>query len=157
MKYDSSIDTKAHIATVKKLMSEVIVKELLHRASIHDASKLSSPEKEMYDKYIPLLRNAKYGSKEYLDIRDKMAKGALSHHFDKNPHHPEHFNNDFTLMSLIDIMEMFVDWVAASSRSDTSFMDGLSGNQERLKYPDILQNLFENTYVQYFDGKEKNI
>jgi hypothetical protein len=36
--------------------------ELLNRAMVHDDSKLESPEKEMFDKYTPLLKETTYGS-----------------------------------------------------------------------------------------------
>lgn len=154
--YDSTNDTKMHIITVQHAM-EYLTDGLYSRAIRHDASKLEEPEKSMYDKYIPQLQKTKYGTPEYNKVKREMADGPLKHHFEMNRHHPEHFGNDFSKMNLIDIVEMFVDWVSASVRSDTSFEDGLQSNQDRYKYPDILQDIFINTYREYFNGIEKKL
>ncbi len=61
--YDSTEDTIKHIKTVNRLLLEVI-ESLTRRGAVHDQSKLASPEKEMYDKYTPLLKTTTYGSKE---------------------------------------------------------------------------------------------
>ena len=53
-------------------------------------------------------------------------------------------------MTLIDIVEMFCDWVAASKYSDTSFKDGLKFNKKKFKMSEQLYNIFLNTYKEYF-------
>lgn len=47
-KYDSTTDTLHHIARVAQLV-KTITNELTNRATNHDASKLSPPEKEVFD------------------------------------------------------------------------------------------------------------
>jgi hypothetical protein len=56
-------------------------------------------------------------------------------------------------MTLFDIFEMFVDWFAASLRSDTGFEKGLSMNKERYNMSDELYQIFVNTYEEYLKDK----
>jgi len=87
--YDSTEDTKQHINMVRGYLI-ALVDNLEERAVVHDASKLESPEKKMYDLFTPLLRELTYGSNEYKDCLAKMGP-ALIHHYAENSHHPEHF------------------------------------------------------------------
>lgn len=145
--YDSTKDTLDHIEIIQSIFNTIIIPELQKRSEMHDKSKLSSPEKETYDKYIPMLQKVKYGTKEYYEIRDKMVQEGTKHHYEMNRHHPEHFeNSDISKMNLIDVLEMLVDWYAASQRSDTGFEKGFAGNCERFKISDQLKSILENTY-----------
>lgn len=151
--YDSTNDTNAHIVKVQYIMSKIIISELLSRSVEHDQSKLSSPEKETYDKFIPLLQQVKYGTPEYNKLKDEMAKTGTGHHYEVNRHHPEHFENGIKDMTLIDVIEMFVDWFSASLRSDTGFEKGLNMNKERYNMSDELYQIFVNTYEEYLKDK----
>lgn len=114
MAYDSTEDTRKHIDTVRyylKQVSEII----LYRAEIHDASKLESPEKDLFDRVTPKLQKLTYGSDEYKAALEEMGE-ALQHHYRYNRHHPEHFPGGITDMSLMDLIEMLCDWKAASER-----------------------------------------
>lgn len=142
--YDSTVDAKAHIEIIQKIMNKVI-DSLKDRSINHDKSKLEDPERSMYDKYIPMLKTTKYGSEEYYDIREKMQKEGLDHHYEVNSHHPEHYENGIDGMDLIDLIEMYCDWKAASSKSDTSFEKGLESNAKRFKMSDQLLSIFKNT------------
>lgn len=147
--YDSTIDTLEHKSNVEKLM-RVITVDLMTRGSHHDDSKLESPEKEGYDSLIPELRNAKYGSIEYNNIRKKMMDTCLGHHYEVNRHHPEHFENGILDFTLVDLVEYFVDTFAASMKSDTPFSDGVKINAEKHKLPKELAQIFINTVNEYF-------
>jgi hypothetical protein len=92
-----------------------VVSDLLHRAAIHDASKLEEPEKAVYDEYTPLLAGLEYGSDEYKKILIKMQVG-IDHHYSVSRHHPEYFVDRINGMNLIDLLEMIVDWKAAGER-----------------------------------------
>ena len=148
-KYDSSADTKKHIAQIQKTMN-VLIADIEKRKREHDQSKLSSPEKEVYDKYIPLLKDTPFGSPEYKKVRAAMSKDGLEHHFKVNRHHPEHFSNGINDMTLVDILEMFSDWRASSVYSDTSFENGLKFNRKKFGMSEQLYRIFENTYKEYF-------
>lgn len=143
-KYDSAVDTMKHKVIVSQLIGGMS-NRLIERRFSHDDSKLESPEKECYDKFIPKLREAKYGSPEYNKIKDEMGSG-LQHHYEVNRHHPEHFSNGVNGMTLIDVVEMFCDWYAASQNSDTSFEEGLKMNFKKYHIDPQLQDIMLNTF-----------
>ena len=143
--YDSTKDTKEHIWRVQGFVG-VFQSELEKRSQVHDASKFQEPEKSMYDEYKPKIRQAEiefgYGSKEYEDVLKKMGE-ALKVHFSKNSHHPEHYSNGISGMSLIDLVEMLCDWKAASEQYNTAL--NLEANRKRFKISDQLAEILENT------------
>lgn len=145
--YDSKKDTEQHIENVRSLLSEIIL-ELTKRAQNHDASKLVNPEKAMFNEYTPLLRELTYGSDEYKSTLIKMG-AALEHHYQNNSHHPEHFENGVRDMSLLDVVEMLADWVAATRRhADGSIRDSLVINRKRFGLSDQLYEIICNTAVE---------
>ena len=91
--YDSSIDAHYHIYNIQWVWANLVRPALDVRFDVHDQSKLESPEKECYDKYIPLLKKYKYGTPEYNQVREAMRKEGMAHHIEVNRHHPEHFKN----------------------------------------------------------------
>jgi hypothetical protein len=119
---------------------------VLHdRAISHDQSKLDSEEKQVFDEVTPKLRGLTYGSDEYKAQLAAM-KPALDHHYRHNRHHPEHFPNGINDMSLIDLVEMFCDWKAATERhADGSLERSIQVNRERFGMSDQLAQIFENT------------
>lgn len=142
--YDSKADTLQHIKRVNELLLDVVT-SLLHRAVTHDSSKLSPIEKETFDLYTPLLKDTTYGSDDYNRYLAGMEK-ALKHHYDNNPHHPEHHENGIDGMSLIDIMEMLVDWKAASERhADGDIFESIKINEKRFKLSNQVINILLNT------------
>jgi chromatin segregation and condensation protein Rec8/ScpA/Scc1 (kleisin family) len=143
-KYDSTEDTKKHIKRIGELMDEVI-NHLEDRKKLHDASKLFAPEKEGFDEYTPKLKDAAYGSDEYKGFL-KGLKGSLDHHYSHNSHHPEFYENGIDGMDLIDVIEMFVDWKAATERTKDGNLDkSIEHNKERFKMSEQLVNIFKNT------------
>jgi len=108
MDYDSKVDTLLHIKRVAELLTEAST-ELLRRATIHDNSKLESPEKEIFDVMTPKLKGSEYGSPEYKEMLKELGV-ALEHHYAKNSHHPEHYVNGVNGFDLFDLVEMFFDW-----------------------------------------------
>lgn len=146
MTYDSAEETKKHIATVRGLMGDIII-EIAKNAFKHDASKLEEPEKSMFDEFTPKLRNTTYGSDEYKRYLEQMG-AALKHHYENNPHHPEHHKNGIDDMDLMDIVEMLCDWVAASRRhADGSVRDSLAKNKTRFGVSPQLYRILNNTAV----------
>lgn len=144
--YDSILETEAHIEKVQKLLFEVLVK-IGKASNIHDASKLDPPEKESYDLYTPILREVSYGSDEYKRTLENMGH-ALAHHYRVNRHHPEHFENGVSGMTLIDLLEMLADWKAATLRhADGDIMKSLEINRERFGISGQLTQILHNTVV----------
>lgn len=146
--YDSALETKEHIQEVQWNLYDVIM--VLDRlAKDHDASKLKSPEKEMYDKFTPRLRTLTYGSEAWEDNYKEMMTQGLSHHYENNSHHPEHFSNGIEGMSLLDLVEMLADWAAAVLRHDDGdLMKSIAFNAERFGISEQLVKILTNTVVE---------
>lgn len=174
MSEDSKSETTAHILRVRELLY-IVQNKLEQRGFKHDQSKLESPEKEGFDEVTGALRWLTYGSDEYKAQLDKL-KLILAHHYAHNSHHPEHFqvlecnicferfpsdyskncercgNGQFTSrpdiggMSLLDIMEMFCDWKAATERhADGSLAKSIEINAVRFQMESQLISIFRNT------------
>jgi len=142
--YDSTPETLKHIKRVNELLTDAAM-ELLHRAKIHDASKLKDPEKKAFDIMTPLLRDTKYGSNEYAGYLNDL-QPALEHHYANNSHHPQHYKNGIDGMDLFDLIEMFFDWKAAGERHATGSMtNSININKDRFKMSDQLEAIFRNT------------
>lgn len=142
--YDSTADTKKHIADVALNINKVI-SELSKRAQDHDKSKLSEEELRFFNEYTPRLKKHKYDSPEYREML-KGLKPALDHHYKNNSHHPEHFSNGISGMNLIDILEMLADWKSSTKRGvDGDILKSIEINQDRFKYSDELKQILINT------------
>jgi len=145
--YDSRKETIEHIQNVRNFLADICVR-LTVRGEYHDQSKLSDEEKKVFDVYTPKLKNSTYGSDEYMMFLDRM-KVALNHHYENNRHHPEHFKNGIKGMNLIDIIEMFCDWKAATMRhADGNLGRSIELNKKRFEYSDEVEQIFKNT-VEY--------
>ena len=142
MGYDSTEDTQDHIGKVVDLIDRFLV-HIARRGRSHDLSKLESPEKDLFDEYTPLLQETTYGSDEYKQYLKEMGE-ALEHHYEKNRHHPNHHKRGIDGMTLIDIVEMFCDWKAASMRHG-DFAASLEHNRQRFNIGDQLHSIFVNT------------
>ena len=143
-KYDSKPDTQKHILRVRKLL-RICQNELKLRARLHDESKLQSPEKELFDEFTPKLAGCTYGSDEYKEYL-KGLKVALDHHYAKNSHHPEHYENGVNGFDLFDLIEMFMDWKAATERhNDGDIRKSIEINKNRFNLSEQVCDIFRNT------------
>lgn len=144
MTHDSKADTFEHIRTVQLFIGKVI-RRLLDRADEHDFTKLLPPEKETFDRMTPRLSSVSYGSDEYRAML-KEIRPALDHHNRYNSHHPEFYENGIGDMDLVDLVEMFCDWKAASMRhADGDLRKSLSINAERFGIDEQLCSILANT------------
>lgn len=144
MDYDSRADTLTHISRVRDLLDDFAT-ELISRGKVHDQSKLGPEEKPLFDEMTPKLKTLTYGSDDYKASLAALGP-ALTHHYEANSHHPEHYSDGVAGMTLHDLVEMFCDWKAASERtSDGSFSKSLPHNQKRFKLSDQLTRVFANT------------
>lgn len=144
MNYDSKDDTENHISRVRELICDCR-ENLSDRGLDHDASKLETPEKEIFDEMTPKLKTSTYGSDEYKIMLAGM-KPALDHHYSANFHHPEHHPDGISAMSLLDVLEMLCDWKAAGERhANGTIGRSLTVNRERFKIDDQLFHILENT------------
>lgn len=140
----TNCQTLTHIKRVGNLIT-IFIKDLLERINCHDDSKLSSPEVEIFTEFTKKLANSTYGSEEYKQFLADM-KPALDHHYAKNSHHPEHFENGIDGMNLLDLLEMFCDWKAAGERHKDGNIDkSIEINSKRFNMSEQLVNIFKNT------------
>jgi hypothetical protein len=143
---DAELITLRHIKRVNELLGEFAI-ELITRGNIHDDSKFDpeelNPLQEMQD-LVDREGQAPYGSDEY-ERRRQLLKPMLDHHYAYNSHHPEHTTKGINGMSLFDVVEMSLDWIAASERGGEAVV-GLTSSQERFKIDNQLMDILKNTY-----------
>lgn len=142
---DAKVITRKHIDRVGELGREFIAR-FVHRLDTHDQSKLEPQE------IIPLqeledLReregDAAFGTPEY-ERRKGLLGPMLAHHYANNSHHPEHYQDGVAGMDLLDLVEMFVDWKAASERGNEPAMN-LTFAIEKYKIEPQLASILRNT------------
>ncbi len=142
--YDSKTDTLLHIKRVNELLTRC-AKDFLNRAICHDYSKLNEPEKSFFDEFTPKLAGSTYGSDEYKSFLSQLKVG-LDHHYAHNSHHPEHYPDGVNGMDLFDVLEMLMDWKAATERhNDGDIMKSIIINKERFKISEQLAQILTNT------------
>lgn len=126
--------------------------ELFHRAVVHDYSKFSEEEFDLFEKSTPKLAGLTYGSQEYKDALREI-EPAIKHHYLVNTHHPEHFPNGIDGMNLMDVVEMVCDWIAAVKRhNDGDIYKSLEINKKRFNIDEQLYSIIKNT-VDHFESK----
>jgi hypothetical protein len=141
---ECQVETQKHIEAVRKYIRFMIDK-IDMRVVKHDASKLESPEVEVFAEYTPKLNSTTFGSEEYYANLEGM-KSALDHHYAFNRHHPEHFANGINDMTIVDILEMFCDWKASTLRhNDGNLLKSIETNAERFKMDGQLKQILINT------------
>ena len=153
----TNFETYRHIEDIRNLINMMVV-ELLHRGVIHDQSKLGGAERKTFVEFTPKLKNSTYGSEEYKDFLAAM-KPALDNHYAHNRHHPEHFEKGLDGMNLVDVLEMLIDWKAASLRHETGDVNkSIDVNVERFGISPQLVAILKNTVLDFGLedwGKEK--
>lgn len=140
----TNAETWKHIHRVQGLLLEFVF-DLLSRAHRHDQSKLRHPEVQAFTEHTANLATTTYGSEEYNAAKVAMG-AALQHHYANNRHHPEHFENGVNDMNLLDLVEMFADWKAASERhNDGNVLRSIELNTGRFRLRPQLVRILENT------------
>ena len=77
---------------------------------------------------------------------------ALDHHYRENNHHPEYYEDGIKGMSLVDLIEMVCDWMAATKRvQNGDIYTSLEINKKRFGIDDQLAKILENTVVNIQD------
>jgi hypothetical protein len=133
-----------HKELVKECMQKLAA-VVRRRGEIHDDSKLDEPEFAIMAKEFNGLSNTTYGSDEYKKLLEKI-KPALDCHYAKNRHHPEHHPEGIKGMNLVDLVEMFCDWYAATNKHDDGNIKySIEHNKKRFNYTKELEQIFKNT------------
>lgn len=139
--------TRKHMQRVASLLMGA-AKELLNRADAHDLSKLLPVELEPLQRMQDVIDaegQAPYGSDEYRR-RTAMLSGMTKHHYAYNTHHPEHYAAGIDGMDLFDVIEMVLDWKAASERGEESKVN-VTASVERFNISRQLEQIIRNTAV----------
>jgi len=139
----SKQDTLGHVMLLTNFI-EIFCNKMRERASVHDQSKLETPEVESFanaDK----LNTIEFGSDAYKEALAELGP-ALEHHYENNDHHPEHHPNGVEDMDLMQIVEMLLDWYASTHRmKDGDIMKSIEINSERFNMSPQLRSILENT------------
>lgn len=137
--------TIAHIANVQEKITNFCFL-MQGRGLRHDASKFepeeAGPLQELQD-LIDREGPAAFGSEEYAR-RSKILGGMTTHHYARNSHHPEHYPNGIAGMNLMDLVEMFLDWKAASERGQDPAMN-LTFLARKYSIDPMLLSILQNT------------
>jgi len=113
--------------------------KLYWRGIKHDFSKLGWYEAKHYAKVIFKLKHSTYGSEEYKKMLEYI-QPAIKHHYKKNSHHPEHYENGFQDMSELDRLELICDWESATHRhKNGNIYKSIEINQKRFGYDDKMK------------------
>jgi hypothetical protein len=140
----TNAETQKHVDLVRMLLKD-FAQQLLDRGVEHDRSKFSEEELSIFTEYTAKLKGTTYGSDEYKRFLDEM-KPALDHHYSNNRHHPEYFENGIRGMTLVDLVEMLLDWWAATQRHDDGdIFRSITLNEKRFNIPPELSDIFRNT------------
>ncbi len=146
---NNNLETIKHIDDVRANLY-IFITDLIQRAKDHDASKLQSPEQEIFGEYGGELGKVEYGSEEYKKLLEKV-KPAIDHHYSKNRHHPEHFSSGIRGMDILDVVEMLADWSAATKRNKNgNIHKSIEHNKTRFNMSEDLVAILENTVNRYF-------
>jgi len=139
-------ELKKHIRRVSGLLG-MFAGELAVRSLEHDRSKKQDPEKEPFLETTANLSELTYGTPEYMEQLKRVdLKAALEHHYANNRHHPEHFDSGVEGMTLIDLLEMTVDWRASSERhKDGDIWESIRKNTDRFNLSPQLAQILRNT------------
>lgn len=142
--YNANLSTHYHIMRVAEYIFQMIG-YLQKRILEHDDSKLGMMESSIFAEYTKKLAGSTYGSDEYKQFLEEMSS-ALKHHYQRNRHHPEHFHDGISGMTLIDLIEMLCDWKAAPERHDDGdIFKSIEINRKRFEIDEQLNKILLNT------------
>ena len=113
------------------------------------------PAKSEFDRLTPILKELTYGSVEYKASLSEL-QVALKHHYENNSHHPEHYENGVHGMDLFDLIELFIDWKAATERTKGGdIYKSIKINKDRFNISNQICDIFLNTADRYFKPNTK--
>ncbi len=117
---------------------------LASRARLHDQSKLEEPQLSAFAA-LPRCDAIEYGTDRYLTRLEQLG-AALEHHYSLERHHPEHYEDGVAGMTLVDLVEMFIDWqVTWSDHGAGTFSQVIERNRERFSLDTQLTRILHNT------------
>jgi hypothetical protein len=119
--------------------------DLIWRAVIHDWSKFTPAESSGFAAVINELHGTTYNSPEY-HVLLKRLEETLKLHYSRNSHHPQYFEGGINGMNLLDLLELYCDWMAAGKRHrDGCMLRSIRENTTRFSMSSQLVDIFNNT------------
>jgi ATP-dependent protease Clp ATPase subunit len=140
----------AHKQRVMLYMMQ-IASDILKRAIEHDDSKFSEEEFPFYAQVAEEFEKHPFGSDGYNKAKESVS-GAVSHHYEHNRHHPEHFKYGIDDMSLVDLIEMLCDWKSATlnhPEAPGDMMKSLELATRKYNISPQLMDILSNTITGY--------
>lgn len=122
-----------HQTLVRKYLLQ-LARSLEARALVHDLSKLQLDEFAGFVEIQQIARQHRIDSPEY---RASINNDVVRLHLSRNSHHPEYHAAGLCDMGLLDLIEMVIDWKAASETyGKSSLTESLPIQRERFKMTD---------------------
>ncbi|MFW6272610.1 MAG: DUF5662 family protein [bacterium] len=130
--------------------------KLIKRALMHDFSKLRPSEAIGFSRLLSYKHKAEYGSREYhFKLNENI--NSINNHYKRNRHHPEFHKEGIQDMSLLDIIEMYVDWGAAIKvNQDGNIAKSIDSGTQRFGYGNTLKNIMLNSIKDFPNEKRTN-
>ena len=136
----------AHKDLVKQSLYDMGL-DLTVRSRMHDMSKFSPEEQEIYERVTPKFKDLKYGTPEYEAVKAELGP-ALEHHYTHNDHHPEHFENGVADMNAMQLNECIADVYAVIRRNPTaSVTESMETWRDKYKIEPQLYSIILNTII----------
>ena len=129
-----------HQTLVRRYLLE-LAHRLEQRALIHDLSKLQLDEFTGFVEIQRVAREHRLDSPEY---KASIQSDVVNLHLSRNSHHPEFHHGGIKDMPLLDLIEMVIDWRAASETyGRTTMAESLPMQKERFKMTDEQYRLIQ--------------
>lgn len=136
---------EGHIKRAQSRMHAVI-ERLIARALDHDRSRMEEPELSGFLAMEAAIRGEMaYGSPEYKEAI-AASRMASELHYSNNAHHPEHYREGVSGMSLLDILIWLADCKAGSETvSNGGMLDSLEYLRNRYAIGNQLYSILQST------------
>ncbi len=150
----SALKTIKNILNHKQEVKEkmlFLAKEIIKHAEQHDDSKLREPELNWLIEMDKENEKIKYGTPEYFEKQKRWEK-FFKHHYKKNRHHPDHFENMGVYgMTIVDLVEMMCDIVSYCKELHVSEVVKIIDEQKkRFGIDDNISQILINTLNYYY-------
>lgn len=129
--------------------------QLLKRAFCHDTSKYRWSEAKIFARTINDLEESTYGDEEYDKLLEKV-DDAIKRHYERNDHHPEHHDDSIGGMTMFQLIEMIIDWYAATKKhNDGDIYQSIQHNKKQYDIePEIVDLL--TSVADHFCGNDSD-
>jgi hypothetical protein len=152
---------KINSESLRALLAMVpLMRQLLHRALVHDLSKFNPDESGLMSQKIHLKKRTDYTDKKEYQKQLDFIGSSLKEHFKRNSHHPEHHEKGVQGMNWLDLMELLIDWWASShSNANGNPFKSLASAGKKYEVPaeicEVFWNILYGLVPEEFERYEK--